>query len=404
MRLRRSLGPSVKALLAHPLRAFLAAGSVAIGVASVLVTTGAGNGARAAVERSLGSAAPDLVIVRPAEVKRLATRRTVRGAVTTLKREDAEAIAELGSVSAVSAVAEARGVLKAENATTRAGVRGTGSTYAVLRRFPVAQGRFFDEEDDRTSGRVAVLGARVAKSLFAGEDPIGRTVQFRGVPLEVIGVLGSRGASPDGADEDSLVVVPVRTALRRLLNVTYLSSIVVRPRGSPAAAESEIRTLLRRRHRLEGRDVPDDFEIQARERAASTQRTAARSLSLLSAGLGAVALAVGTAGILALMLLSVRERTAEIGLRMALGATPADILLQFLGEAALLAAAGGISGALVGVAGAFGISAATGWEARASVTTVVVALATSLATGLLSGALPAWLASRVPPIEALASR
>jgi putative ABC transport system permease protein len=404
MRLRSSLGPSVRALFAHPLRAVLAAGSVAIGVASVLVTTGAGSGARAAVESSLGSTASDLVVVRPAEVKRLASRRTVRGAVTTLRLEDAEAIAELGSVSSVSAIAETRGVLKAENATTRAGVRGAGPTYAALRRFSVARGRFFDEEDDRGSARVAVLGARVAESLFASEDPIGRTVRFRGVPFEVIGVLGSRGASPDGADEDSLIVVPVRTALRRLLNVTYLSSVVVRPRGSPAAAESEIRSLLRRRHRLEARGLPDDFAIQAREKAASTQRAAARSLSVLSTGLGAVALAVGAAGILALMLLSVRERTAEIGLRMALGATPADILVQFLGEAALLALAGGVCGALFGAAGAFGISAATGWAVRTSVATFAVALATSLATGLLSGALPAWLASRVPPIEALASR
>lgn len=406
MRLRRHLGPSVRALFAHALRALLAAGSVAVGVASVLVTRGVGDGARAEVARSLGSMATDLVVVRPAEVKRLAARRTVRGAVTTLKPEDAEAIARLEPVSAVSPVAEARVLVKADTASTQVSVLGTGPAYAELRKFQVARGRYLDEEDDRSCSRVAVLGARVAESLFGSEDPVGRTVRIRRVPFEVIGVLASRGASASGSDEDNLVAVPLRTALRRILNVTWLSSIAItlREDASPAEAETLIRELLRRRHRLDVRGVPDDFTIQGQEKMAAMQRTAVRSLTLLTSGLAGVALAVGGAGILALMLLSVRERTAEIGVRLAVGATPTDVLFQFLGEAALLALAGGAGGALLGAAGAFAVASATGWDVVVPAGAYAVALATSLLLGLASGALPAALAARVPPIEALASR
>jgi putative ABC transport system permease protein len=406
LKLRRFLGPSVKALLAHSLRALLAAASIAMGVVSVLVTTGVGNGARAEVDRSLGSMATDFVVVRPAEVKRLVARRMVRGVVPTLKREDAAAIAALPSVAAVSPTVEANALVKSESASTRAGVLGTGPAYAALRRFRVARGRTFDEEDARASARVAVLGARVAQSLFGSDDPIGRTIRVRTVPFEVIGVLQARGASGDGADQDGLVAVPLETALRRLLNATSLSSILVRARDEASTPKvgPEIRRLLRERHRLDARGAPDDFGIQGQERMVSMQRKTARSLSLLTTGLSAVALAVGGAGVLALMLISVRERTAEIGLRMAVGATPRDILLQFLGEAALLAFAGGAAGVVLGTAGALTVAAATGWKVAVPAAAVAASLATALATGLVSGAVPAWLASRVPPIEALSSR
>lgn len=406
MRLRRHLGPSVRALLAHALRALLAAGSIAIGVASVLVTTGVGNGARAEVARSLGSMATDLLVVRPAEVRRVVARRAVKGVVSTLKPEDAAAIAELQVVAAVSPVAETRGLLKADAASTQAGILGTGTAYAALRRFRVAKGRFFDEEDERTAARVAVLGARAAESLFGGQDPLGQTVRVRRVPFEVVGVLAARGATEDGADQDGLVAIPLRTALRRVLNVASLSSIAVRLRNpaESAAGEAEIRNLLRRRHRLEARGAPDDFAIQSQEKVLSMQRTATRSLTLFTRGLATVALAVGGAGILALMLLTVRERTGEIGLRMAVGATPADVLLQFLSEAALLALAGGAAGVLLGFGGALAVRMVTGWSVTVPAASYATALATALVTGLVSGAAPAWLASRVPPIQALASR
>ena len=297
-------------------------------------------------------------------------------------------------------------LVKADTASTQVSVLGTGPAYAELRKFQVARGRYLDEEDDRSCSRVAVLGARVAESLFGSEDPVGRTVRIRRVPFEVIGVLASRGASASGSDEDNLVAVPLRTALRRILNVTWLSSIAItlREDASPAEAETLIRELLRRRHRLDVRGVPDDFTIQGQEKMAAMQRTAVRSLTLLTSGLAGVALAVGGAGILALMLLSVRERTAEIGVRLAVGATPTDVLFQFLGEAALLALAGGAGGALLGAAGAFAVASATGWDVVVPAGAYAVALATSLLLGLASGALPAALAARVPPIEALASR
>jgi putative ABC transport system permease protein len=375
-------------------------------VASVLVTSGAGRAARRQVEASLGSVTPDLLVVRPAEVKRLVARRTVRGFATTLRREDAEAIADLAGVAAVSPAAEARGIVKSETSSTPGRVLGTAPSYAALRRFRLAEGRFFDADDERASARVAVLGARVARSLFGDGSALGRTVRVGRVPFEVIGVLEARGAAAGGADEDDLVAVPLSTALRRVLNATSLSTVFVSlhdPRTAPRS-EREIRELLRLRHRLEARGAADDFEVQGQEKMASMQRTTAASLTTLTRGLAAVALAVGGAGILTLMLLAVRERSAEIGLRIAVGATPPDVLLQFLAEAAVLGLGGGAAGALLGLIGAAALARATGWSVSPPASAYALSLGTSLAVGLAFGAAPAWLASRVPPAEALAAR
>lgn len=401
----RALRHAARALLANRARALLAGFGVAVGTASVVVTNGVARGAAGEVLRRVDAEAANLMVVRPAEVRRLVARRTVRGVATTLTLADARAIADLPSVDASAPGVEVGGLVSAEEATARATVLGTGPAFLDVRRFRLAAGRFLDDGDTRAAARVAVLGSRVARGLFPGEDAIGRDVRIRRVPFEVVGVLRPRGASADGSDEDGLVLVPVTTALRRVANTTWLTSVLVRARGGTPAtsAEREIRELLRERHRLAARGAPDDFGIQNQGKMVAMRNRAATTLTTAATGLSALALAVAGAGVLVLMLLSVKERTAEIGLRRAVGATTADVVLQVLGEASLLTGAGGVAGAVAGAGAARAIATATGWRVPVDVPSLAAALATIAAIGLLFGAYPAWAASRVPPATALST-
>jgi putative ABC transport system permease protein len=269
-----------------------------------------------------------------------------------------------------------------------------------VRRFRIESGRFFDADDDRTARRVAVLGARVADALF-DEDPVGRPIRIRGIPFEVIGVLGRKGFVA-GGDEDNQVVVPIRTALRRLFNATWLNAIFVSVDDSRGTADAEraINAVLRERHRV-GPDEQPDFEVQNAATFLDLQRQTAATLRKLTSGIAGTALVIGGAGILALMLLSVKERTGEIGLRMAVGAQPRDVLIQFLIEATLLATAGWTGGMVLGGAGGTVVALSTTWKIGVPWEALLVSLGMALGMGLGFGAFPARRASLIPPIEAL---
>jgi putative ABC transport system permease protein len=279
-------------------------------------------------------------------------------------------------------------------------VLGTALDFPGVRRFQIASGRFFDAEDDRTARRVAVLGARVADALF-NENPLVQPIRVRGIPFEVIGVLAPKGAVA-GGDEDNQILVPLRTALRRVFNVTSLNTIFVSVNDSRgmADAEREISAVLRERHRVAPDEQPD-FEVQNATMFLALQQETAQALRRLTTGVAAVALAVGGIGILALMLLSVRERTGEIGLRMAVGAQPRDILVQFLFEATLLAMGGWTGGILLGMAGATAAALSTSWTIGIPWEAFLVSVGMVMTIGLGFGAFPARKASLIPPIQAL---
>jgi len=403
MRLGRAARLSLRALLAHRLRSALALGSVAIGVAGVLLTGAIGKGAEAEVRRGLESTGGNLLVVRPAQVKRSAARRAVKGLVTTLRLDDYQAISELAVARDAAPGLDGRLRVKAGAGSMPATVLGTGPAYARMRALTVRSGRFIDDDDDGAARRVAVLGDRVARTLFPDVDPVGTDVRVGGVPFEVVGVVAPNGIDADGSDLDGNVFVPLRTALRRVFNATWLTtvSVSVPDRARMGEAEAAIRDLLRQRHRLAD-GAPDDFAIQDQTRVLAMQRQAVESLTLLTAGLAGVSLLVGGAGVLALMLLSVKERTGEIGLRMAVGARPRDVLVQFVAEATMLALGGWAVGAALATLGstavAFGTRWAVGFPAGAAAATLVMALV----IGVGFGALPARRAALLPPIEALA--
>ena len=398
MRLRRRFGMSLRALFAHKVRAALAMTSVAAGVAAVLLTSAIGTGAQQEVVKKIETMGTNLLIVRPAQVERLASRKTIRGVVTTLVPEDAEAIAALPTVGSAAPGVDRPVRVKAGAFTSVTKVLGTTPPFLRIRNFRVHEGRFLDDADDLQ--RVAVLGARTAEALFPEGGAAGGEIRIRGVPFEVIGVLEAKGVTPDGGDEDNQVIVPFRTAMRRVFNTTWLTTIYVTAWSAEAApslsnSRADIHQLLVARH---GRE---DFSVQNTTKFLSMQKQTADFLTLLGTGLGAIALIVGGGGILALMLMSVRERTSEIGLRIAVGATPNDILVQFLFEATLLALGGWMAGFAIGSIGAVAVALGTEWTLAVPVNALLASIAMVVVAGLGFGAFPARKAALLPPIEAL---
>ncbi len=404
MRRGRGIALSLEALASHPLRTGLALAGVSAGVAAVVLLSALGTGAAEGVRRDLESLGTNLLVIRPAQVARLSARREVSGTVTTLEPEDAAAVEELGTVAAVAPAVEVPLRVKARAAAMVTKVVGTTPSFAEVRNFRVGAGRFLDDGDERTARRVAVLGARVAAALFPGGDPVGSTLRVRGVPFDVVGVLAPKGVLADG-DEDNQILVPLRTGLRRVLNVRWLDVIYVgvADAGEMARAQAAIGALLRARHRRGRPGWEDDFEVQNAARPFTLQRKAADTLNLMAGGLAGLALVVGGAGILALMLMSVKERTGEIGLRMAVGARPRDVFGQFLLESTLLAMAGWAVGLVVGALGAVVVALGTRWPMGVPLAALAGSLAMALVIGLGFGAYPARRAALLPPIRALSS-
>ncbi|MGD8868308.1 MAG: ABC transporter permease [Gemmatimonadales bacterium] len=402
----RNIELSRKALWHQPTRALLALSATAAGVAAVLTMVAIGEGARAEVVARLQGMGRNVLIVNAAPAERRGGRRSALGrTVETLTVRDAVAIADQSGF--VTRVAPSQDVAKQVmylDRSTAATVRGTTPEYARIREFSPVTGRFFTAEENRAGLRVAVLGSQVAERLFANADPVGQVVRIGRVPFTVIGVLVAKGLSVDGsAEEDNQVVVPLETALRRLFNVDYLKMIYLEV-SSPALmdeAAEEVAVILRDQHRLSRHGRPDDFAIQNQRVIIEAELATVASFRRMIVGMGSMALLVGGVGILSIMILSVRERRSEIGLRVAVGARRRDIWLQFLIEAIALAVAGGSVGLVVGLGSTWVVSASTEWNAILSWTSIVVAVSATLAIGLVSGVYPAYRAAALQPIDAL---
>jgi len=281
----------------------------------------------------------------------------------------------------------------------------TTAVYADVRRIRAARGAFFTEEEEAAALRVALVGPTVVTNLLGGRDPIGETIRLNTVPFEVVGVLEARGLDLNGADQDDVVIVPLRTALRRLFNQTHVTAVSVQARSEDhiAAAAAEIREVLRERHRLDRNGAPDDFTIQTQIELVAAQQEVSGTFTRLVAGIAGVSLLVGGFGILAVMLMAVRERTREIGLRMAVGASRRQVRLQFVLEAAALGVGGGLAGILLGLAGGAVLAVATSWAISVSLTSVGLSFGFALVVGLFFGVYPAQRAARLDPVEALRS-
>ncbi|HSM91534.1 MAG TPA: ABC transporter permease [Anaeromyxobacteraceae bacterium] len=382
-------------------RTWPAALGIAVGVAALVAMVGVGQGAERAVVERIRAMGSDLVTVSAGQVRVVLGRARQVGNVTTLTAADAEA---LRAVAAVAQVAPAQGQKlpvqwgDLKSATT---VLGAGEAIFAVRNLEVASGRPFDAEEDRAARRVVLVGETVRRSLFGDREPVGELLRINRVPFEVIGTLAPKGVDAVGTDQDDVVVVPLGAALRRLMNVDHLSNVYVQARrGRTGEAAAEIGALLRERHRLKAGKA-DDFTVQDQAEALAVEASAAQSFTALLAVVSAVALLIGGVGVLAVMLIAVRERVREVGLRRALGATRRDVLLQFGGEAVAIGAVGGAVGIAGGAAAALTASALGGWPIEISLGAAAGAAALSTVVAAGFGAIPARRAAAVDPATSL---
>jgi putative ABC transport system permease protein len=400
------LSVAARALLRNKLRSFLTALGVIIGVGAVIAMTSIGAGARARVEETFASMGTRMLVVRSGS-SQFGGARGGAGSQPTLTWDDLRAIAdEVRGVSVVAPLLSRQSQVMADGQNWSTSVQGTTADYFSIRTWRAARGTLFDDADVARGAKVAVLGQTVVEQLFgAYADPVGQLVRIGQVPFQVIGVAEEKGQSPFGTDNDDVVFVPVTTYRSRV--ESGLSQFVggsifvgVASREVAASAQTEIDGLLRERHRIQpGKD--DDFSVRNLSEIAAAQQEGARTMNGLLAGIALVSLIVGGIGIMNIMLVSVTERTREIGLRMAVGAKPRNILVQFLAEAVALSLIGGLIGVGVGLGAAYWLVSRFDWPLLVQPGITALALATSALVGVGFGLYPAWKASRLDPIQAL---
>jgi putative ABC transport system permease protein len=406
MKISRSIKISRKQLLTHKLRTILALVGIIIGVSAVIIMVAIGNGAQKKVLGKIKAMGTDLVIVNAGQVQKSAGRMQVRGTVTTLRLEDAEALQRtVPLIQSAAPVQSKKMQVKLGNLSSNTTIVGTSIEFPDVRNFQTAKGYFFSEEENRASRRVAVLAQTVVDNLFAGANPVGETIRIGRIPFQVIGVMEPKGVDLNGVDQDDQIFIPIKTALRRVFNQDYINSISVQvvSHDKMEAAARQIRKVLRERHRLNQRDKPDDFTIQSQTELLETQRETTDTFTALITSIAGISLLVGGIGILAIMLIAIRERTNEIGLRMAVGASRRDISIQFVIESAILSIGGGIIGIFIGIIGSLIIAVGTDWAVSVSLPSILYSFGFSLLIGLFFGVYPARKAARLDPIVALRS-
>lgn len=393
---------ALEGLKANKLRSILTMLGIIIGVGAVIAMVSIGLGVRQKVETSIAGLGSNLIIVMPGATSPSGVRLAA-GSSTTLTNKDAEAIArEISGVSAVAPSVNRSYQLVYANQNWTTSVTGTTPEYLEVRNFNVESGTFFTAKDVDTRARVAVLGKTVADNLFADVNPVGQTVRINKAPFRVIGVLEGKGQSAGGMDQDDLVLVPLTTAQERLMGISHLQNINVQAVSGDVMTQvqDDITLLLRSRHRL-APNVPDNFTVRNLAAVMATAQETTGTITLLLGNIAAISLVVGGIGIMNIMLVSVTERTREIGIRKALGATYANILLQFLIEAVVIGVTGGLLGIGLGIGGSYAISALAGWSTVISPLTIMVAFGVSVIIGLFFGIYPARKAALLDPIDAL---
>jgi len=386
----------------NKMRSFLTALGIIIGVASVVTMVGVGQGAYSSVQSEISKMGTSLIMIMPGSSSSGGARQGA-GTKTTLTEEDANAIAaDCPSISMVSPVARSNAPLVFANQNWTSQVMGVGADYLGIRAWKLTSGRFFTDPEIRNGAKVCVIGKVVADNLFGSISPVGQSIRVKKMPFEVVGVLESRGQSGPNQDQDDVVVAPLYTVQRRMLGVTYIHMVMASALddNSVETAKEEITTVLRRRHRLLDKE-DDDFQIRTQADMAAMASSTLGIITLLLGAIASVSLVVGGIGIMNIMLVSVTERTREIGIRMAIGARGRDILTQFLVESVTLSCVGGFLGIVVGMVLTNIISRFTEWQVYVSIPAMVIAVSFSAAVGIFFGLYPAWKASQLDPIEAL---
>ncbi len=399
MRLRSTIVIALRALRRNKLRSILTALGIIIGVGAVIAMVSIGNGAKSQVEAQVASLGQNVVTVFSGNFT-AGGARGGWGSAPTLTPADATAIAaEIPNILGVSPEVRDRSQILGNGLNWNTQVLGTSPDYPDIRTWPVADGSIFTEQDVRSVAKVAVIGQTVADQLYPGLDPVGQTLRIRNIPFKVVGVLSEKGFNLFGSDQDDIVLVPYTSHMKRLSRRTNINSILIRAATADAIprVQQDVTDLLSQRRA--GREP--DFTVRNQVEFAQAATATTRTMTVLLGAIAGVSLIVGGIGIMNIMLVSVTERTREIGIRLAVGAHGRDVLLQFLIEAVILSSLGGLLGILIGIGSSQLISWLNGWPVLVSTTAVVVAFVFSATIGVFFGFYPARKAAQLDPIDAL---
>ena len=399
MRAFNTIKVALRALRRNTMRSILTALGIIIGVAAVIAMVSIGNGAKAQVEAQVASLGENVITVFPGSFN-AGGMRSGWGSASTLTVDDADSIKrEVANVLGVTAEMRDRAQVLANGLNWNTQIMGESPDYPSIRSWPMAEGAVFTEQDIRSVAKVAVLGKTVVDQLFPDGDPLGKTVRIRNIPFKIVGVLAAKGFNLFGQDQDDTVVIPYTSHMKRIARRPNINSILVQAASAETIdhVQQDITDLLMQRRK--GRE--QDFTVRNQVELAQAATATSQTMTMLLSAIAGVSLIVGGIGIMNFMLVSVTERTREIGIRLAVGAHGRDVLLQFLIEAVILSSLGGIIGILLGVGFSELVSMKTGWPILVSPTSVVVAVVFSAAVGMFFGFYPARKAAQLDPIEAL---
>ncbi|MBT5632426.1 MAG: FtsX-like permease family protein [Nitrospina sp.] len=392
-----------RALFAHKTRTFLASLGILIGIASVIVMVAIGKGSQKEVMDVIAGMGENLITVNAGEMKRRGGRLRLTGNVNTLTVRDAYRITdEIAEVEMVAPFEEKRMVAKFGNNSAETTIAGSTRDFLIIRDYHLQSGEQFSERDSKTANRVAIIGMTAVKNLFGEEDPMGQVIKVHFIPFKIIGVFEPKGVDTNGLDQDDLVLIPLSTYMRRIVNQKHITRIFVRAssRNNIAKASEKIRELLRENHKLTD-DRNDDFTLVSQLDLEELKKETTELFTKLIVGVAAISLLVGGIGILAVMLISVKERTREIGIRRAVGATRRDIIRQFLYESLIIGFLGGGLGIILGVGLTLGLTKWGHWILILDPNSIWTASWACAGLGIFFGVFPAIKASKLDPMEAL---
>lgn len=402
MLFKESVSIAIAALLSNKLRSILTMLGIIIGVGAVIVMISIGMGVRQNVTNSIASLGSNMLIVTPGSANKGGVR-SAAGSNQSLKLDDAEAIQKrIKDIDYVAPTVNSSYQVVYGNQNWNTSVYGVTPDYMKIRSLTVASGSFITNADDNSRNRVAVIGSTVATNLFGTKNPVGSNIRIHNQPFKVIGVLESKGQSSMGSDQDDVVLVPLKTAQERLMGITYIRSINIQVTNTNDmdAVQEQVETLLRQRHHIRTGEY-DDFNVRNLTSIMETMSSTTTMLTLFLGSIAAISLLVGGIGIMNIMMVSVTERTREIGIRKALGATFKDIMTQFLIESVVIGVAGGLLGVFFGVSISLLISHFSTFTTYITAAPIILSFTFSVGTGLFFGIYPAKKAARLDPIEAL---